>query len=80
MKKQEKEAYNYQIKLKAKMFTIQQKLATKTAFVNYYYTVLKNCKTQKEAFNITALMYYKLFKEDLFPSWDSFRKHKNKNY
>lgn len=76
---QQQKAQQYQTKLKAKMYDLQQQLATKSAFLEYYYKILKNCKTQKAAFDVVSLMYYKLFKEYLFNSFDAFRMYKNKN-
>lgn len=61
------------------MYEVQQKLATKTAFLQYYYVVLKKCKTQKSAFDVVSLMYYKSFNEYLFNSYDAFRMYKNNN-
>lgn len=72
MNHQQKIANQYEIELKSKLYDLQKKLATRTGFVNYYYIILPRCKTLTAAFEITNLMYYKLFDEYLFTSYHAF--------
>ena len=72
MKTQQKIANQYEIELKSKLYDLQKKLATRTGFLKYYYKILPRCKTLTSAFEITNLMYYKLFDEYCFTSYHSF--------
>lgn len=71
-KNQKEIAQQYELELKSKLYDLQKKIATRTGFIAYYYQILPRCKSLKSAFEITNLMYYKLFDEYLFSSYHSF--------
>ncbi|WP_439129945.1 hypothetical protein [Polaribacter sp.] len=65
--------------IEAMVLPIAQKLGTRQGFFEYWFQILPKCKSQKTAFEIVNLMHYKIFKEEKYTSFDSFKKQKN-NY
>lgn len=65
--------------IEAKVLPIAQKLGTRQGFFEYWFQILPNCKSQEAAFDIVNLLHFRIFKEEKYTSFDSFRKQKN-NY
>lgn len=78
--KQEQIAQNYKNKLLAHTAELMQQLATPAAFLKYYYRILPKCRSQKAAFDIVNLLYYLVFNEEKYSSFDSFRAVKNRHF
>lgn len=78
MNAQKEKAIQYEMELKSKLYDLQKKLATRSGFVNYYYTILAKCKNFKAAYDLVSLMYYKLFNEYLFSSYHAFIMYRKK--
>ena len=76
---QQQKANNYEIELKSKLYEAQKVLATKAGFLQYYYNIVGKCDTQETAYNIVSNMYYLLFNEFMFKSFNSFRMYRNRN-
>tara|TARA_B100000809_G_scaffold71197_1_gene68816 strand:+ start:290 stop:535 length:246 start_codon:yes stop_codon:yes gene_type:complete len=77
---QQKIAEDYKNKLLAQTAELMHQLATPAAFLKYYYKILPKCKSQKAAFDIVNLLYYLLFDEEKYSSFDSFRSVKNRHF
>lgn len=75
---QQQKAIQYEVQLKSKLYDLQKKLATRSGFVAYYYLILPKCKTFVAAFELTNLMYFKLFNEYLFNSYHAFSMYRKK--
>lgn len=71
-------AENYRNNILAKSAILQNQLATKPGFIQYYFKILPNCESQNAAFQVTSLIYELLFNRMLFNCYDTFRKEKNK--
>lgn len=72
-------ADQYEKDLKSKAFVVMQKIGNKQSFFQYYYQVLPKFKTNKSAFEAVNLLHQLLFGESRFPSWEAFKKAKNRN-
>lgn len=78
MENQLKIALQYEIELKSQLYDLQKQLATRSGFVKYYYKILPRCQTLTAAYEITNLMYYKLFGEYCFNSYHAFCMYRKK--
>lgn len=58
----------------AQRYVLAQKLGTVTGFYLYYFEQLKHFRTQTECFNAINLLHYKIFKENKYEDYDSFRR------
>ena len=81
----ELEKYKQQLKTAAelekerrKMESIAFKIATYDGYFQYYFDVLKNFETQKEAFEHVNELHLKFFKKVRYSDWYSFVKVKNR--
>lgn len=63
-------------KLKMKL-ELMQKLCSTQKFYQYYFSELKNYKTNTECFNAVNDQYLKLFGVYRYSDWDSFKKMVN---
>ncbi|QOD60645.1 hypothetical protein H9I45_15095 [Polaribacter haliotis] len=63
--------------IEAKVLPIAQQLGTRQGFFEYWFKILPRCKSHKAAFDLTNLLYLKIFKEQKYTSFDSFRNQKN---
>lgn len=77
---QRKIAEDYQRNINAQLAVLMQKIATPSGFLQYYYKILPRCKSQKSAFEIVNLLYYLVFDEEKYSSYNSFRQMKNKEF
>jgi hypothetical protein len=77
---QQKIAEDYRNKLLAQTAELMQQLATPAAFLQYYYKILPKCKSQKAAFDIVNLLYFLVFEEEKYASYNSFRAVKNRHF
>ena len=64
-------------KIEAMILPIAQKLGSRSGFFEYWFKILPKCKSQKAAFDLVNLLHLKIFKEEKYTSYDSFRKQKN---
>jgi hypothetical protein len=76
---QQQKAQEYATSLQAQLAVLMKLIATKSKFLEYYYKILPKCKSQNEAFEIVNLLYYLVFDEELYNSYDAFRMCKNRN-
>ncbi|TVZ55610.1 hypothetical protein OD91_0865 [Lutibacter sp. Hel_I_33_5] len=76
---QQQKAEAYQKELQSQLYVLMKRLATKQAFLQYYHSILSKCRSQRAAFEVVNLLYYLVFDEELYNSYDAFRKYKNKN-
>ena len=51
---------------------LMRKLATSEGFFQYYFSILKNFKTQTECFHVVNDLYYDFFGEYRYSSYTSF--------
>jgi len=77
---QKKIAEDYKNKILAQSAELMQQLATPAAFLKYYYKILPKCASQKAAFDLGNLLYFLVFNEEKYASFDSFRKIKNRHF
>ena len=59
-------------------FKLSLKIATYDGYFQYYFDVLKNFETQKEAFEHVNALHLKFFKKVRYSDWYSFVKVKNR--
>lgn len=76
--KQQQAAINYQNFILAQSAVLMQELATDTTFFRYFYKLLPNCQSQREAFQVANLLHELLFGVEKYKSYDSFKKAKNR--
>jgi hypothetical protein len=76
---QQKNADEYRNKILAQSAELMQQLATNSGFFKYYYKVLPKFNSQHAAFLIVNQLYYLLFGEEKYNSFDGFRKAKNRD-
>ena len=74
----QKKADQYTRDLQSQVSVLMKQIATRNGFLRYYIKILPRCKSQKSAFDIVNLLYYLVFDEEMFSSYDAFRWHKNK--
>lgn len=75
---QQKAAENYKNKILAESAKVMQQIGTREGFIQYYFTILPRCKSQAAAFNVVNLMYELLFGKEMFTTYSSFKKYKNR--
>jgi hypothetical protein len=68
----------FKLSIEAKVLPIAQKLGTRNGFFEYWFNILPKCKSHKAAFDITNLLYFKIFKEDKYHSYASFKNQKSR--
>lgn len=68
----------FKLSVEAKVLPIAQKLGTRKGFFEYWFKILPKCKSHKAAFDITNLLYLKIFKEEKYNSYGSFKNQKNR--
>lgn len=73
-----KEAQDQRQKIDKEVLGLASKLGNSIGFFRYYWQILPKCKTQKAAYLITNLMYLKIFGEEKYSSYDSFKNQFNK--
>ena len=73
-------ANKYEVDLKSKLYDLQKEIVTRSEFLKYFYQILGKFKTQKDAFDSLNAIYFLLFAEEQFASYDAFRMYRNKNF
>jgi hypothetical protein len=73
---QSPEAFQQQISALA--FPLAQKLGTREGFFEYWFQILPRCKSHKAAFDLANLIHFKIFKEEKYTCYESFKNQKNK--
>ena len=59
-------------------FELSKKIATYDGYFQYYFEILKDFETQKEAFEHVNALHLKYFKKIRYSDWHSFAKVKNR--
>ena len=67
-------AQQYENRITAEKLALAQKLGTTKGFFQYYFDMLPYFQTQTGCFNDINLLHNKIFKEDKYSDYDSFRK------
>tara|TARA_R110001632_G_scaffold137804_1_gene253403 strand:+ start:1633 stop:1881 length:249 start_codon:yes stop_codon:yes gene_type:complete len=68
----------FQQQLEAMVLPIAKQLGTRQGFFEYWFQILPRCKSQKTAFDIVNLLYLKIFGEEKYTSYTSFKHQKNR--
>lgn len=69
---------HFQHYIESQVLTIAQKLATRHGFFEYWFKILPRCKNARAAFDIVNLLYLKIFQEEKYTSYASFKNQKSR--
>jgi len=64
--------------IESKVLPIAQKLGTRQGFFEYWFKILPKCKSHQDAFDLVNLMHLKIFKEEKYSSFTSFKVQKSR--
>ena len=64
--------------ISARVLVVARQLATRQGFFEYWFKILPKCKSHKTAFDIVSFLYFILFKEEKYASFNSFQSQKKR--
>ncbi len=68
----------FEVTIKSEVYEIAKKLGSRKGFFDYYFSILKNCETCRQAFELVNEMAWLIFGEYRYSSYTSFTVQKKR--